>query len=72
MQAQARAAELDEIKARLDKSEADNTSLQEQVLRAYHRLKTDEHVVTRARKAIAIALTLLDENLAPAEEKPAS
>src|SRR5205814_128764 len=42
--------------------EADNVAFQEQILKAYHRLKTDENVVARARKALAIALTLLDEN----------
>ena len=36
--------------------------LQEQVLQAYQRLKSDEAVVGRARKALAIALTLLDES----------
>ena len=45
--------------------EAESAKLQEQVLQAFQRLKADEVVVGRARKALAIALTLLDEGAAP-------
>ena len=46
---------------RIQASEAENTSYQEQVLRAYQKIKADEAMVARARKAMAIALTVLDD-----------
>jgi CheY-like chemotaxis protein len=48
--------------ARIAELEAEGQKLQEQLLQAYQRLKTDEAVAGRARKALAIAITLLDEN----------
>ncbi len=48
--------------ARITELEAEGQKLQEQLLQAYQRLKTDEAVAGRARKALAIAITLLDEN----------
>ena len=40
-------------------------SYEEQVLAAYQKLKNDEATIAKAKKAVAIALTLLDEDIAP-------
>jgi len=40
--------------------EKENANYQEQVLKAYQRIKADQDVAARAKKAMAIALTLLD------------
>ena len=45
----------------LDELERQNAGYQEQVLRAFQKIKADEETVARAKKAMAIALTLLDE-----------
>lgn len=66
------AAHQAESTARIDALTGENTGLQEQVLKAYHRVKGDEQVVARARKALAIALTLLDESIPAAKEEPSS
>ena len=41
--------------------ENENTGYQEQVLKAYQKIKNDEALVARAKKAMAIALTVLDD-----------
>lgn len=51
-----------------DELERQNAGYQEQVLRAFQRIKTDEETVAKAKKAMAIALTLLDEEPAAARE----
>jgi CheY-like chemotaxis protein len=51
-----------------DELERQNAGYQEQVLRAFQKIKTDEETVARAKKAMAIALTLLDEESAAARE----
>ncbi len=50
-----------ELRREIEAIEAENTSYQEQVLRAYQKIKQDEAMVTRAKKAMAIALTVLDD-----------
>jgi chromosome segregation ATPase len=60
--AQGRITEKDGQLAQLER---ENTGFQEQILRAYQRIKGDEALVSRAKKAMAIALTLLDECGAP-------
>jgi CheY-like chemotaxis protein len=50
-----------ELRKEIAAIEAENTSYQEQVLRAYQKIKQDEAMVTRAKKAMAIALTVLDD-----------
>jgi hypothetical protein len=50
-----------ELRADLESLEQENASYQEQVLRAYQKIKSDEAMVARARKAMAIALTVLDD-----------
>ena len=47
--------------------EQENASYQEQVLLAYQRIKSDEAMVARAKKAMAIALTVLDDETPKAE-----
>ncbi len=57
--------EVEERNQRISALENENAAFQEQILRAYQRIKSDEGLVSRAKKALAIALTLLDESGAP-------
>ena len=50
-----------QLRAEIESLEQENASYQEQVLRAYQKIKSDEAMVARARKAMAIALTVLDD-----------
>ncbi|CAN5384218.1 hypothetical protein BH11MYX1_BH11MYX1_06820 [soil metagenome] len=60
-----------ELRKEIEGLETENTSYQDQVLRAYQKIKTDEAMVARARKAMAIALTVLDDQGTQAPtEKP--
>ncbi|HVV82345.1 MAG TPA: hypothetical protein VHE35_04670, partial [Kofleriaceae bacterium] len=52
---------LAEAAAQLDELERENATYQEQVLKAHQKIKADEALVARAKKALAIALTSLDE-----------
>lgn len=58
-----------ELRAEIESLEGENTNYQEQVLRAYQKIKTDEAMVARARKAMAIALTVLDDQGNPTPTK---
>lgn len=58
--------------ARIANLEQESAKYQDQILRAYQRIKTDETTVQRAKKALAIALTLLEENGAEAKDETAS
>ncbi|HWM87877.1 MAG TPA: response regulator [Kofleriaceae bacterium] len=49
------------LRGDLEELERQNTGYQEQVLRAFQRIRSDESTVARAKKAMAIALTLLDD-----------
>ncbi len=53
---------LDERAGRISELEQESARYQDQILRAYQRIKSDENIVARAKKALAIALTLLEEN----------
>lgn len=55
-----------ELRKRVDELEAQNTKNEERVLKAYQKIKGDEKLREKARKAVAIALQLLDDGL-PAE-----
>ncbi len=46
---------------RISELEQESAGYQDQILKAYQRIKSDESIVSRAKKALAIALTLLDE-----------
>jgi len=50
-----------ELRGEIEALETENQSYQDQVLRAYQKIKSDEAMVARARKAMAIALTVLDD-----------
>jgi chromosome segregation ATPase len=56
---------LSELRKEIDGLETENASYQDQVLRAYQKIKSDEAMVARAKKAMAIALTVLDEDPKP-------
>jgi chromosome segregation ATPase len=56
-----------DLRKEIDGLETENASYQEQVLRAYQKIKTDEAMVARAKKAMAIALTVLDDQGQPKE-----
>jgi len=55
---------LEELRREIHTLEQENAGYQEQVLRAYQKIKSDEALVARAKKAVAIALTALDEPIA--------
>jgi CheY-like chemotaxis protein len=57
-----------ELRHELEALEQENANYQEQVLRAYQKMKTDEAMVARAKKAMAIALTVLDDQGNPKTE----
>jgi CheY-like chemotaxis protein len=62
-----------EMKRRIAELEAANAKNEERVVKAYLKIKGDEKVRDKARKALAIALQLLEEGLppeAPAEKRP--
>jgi CheY-like chemotaxis protein len=63
---------LGEREQRIADLERESAGYQEQILKAYQRLKTDENTVARAKKALAIALTLLDESTPDGGEQPSS
>jgi CheY-like chemotaxis protein/predicted nucleic acid-binding Zn-ribbon protein len=54
-----------ELRRRLQELEAANAKNEERILKAYQKIKGDEKVRERIRKAIAIAGQLLDEGLPP-------
>jgi CheY-like chemotaxis protein len=58
----AREATLNERAQRITDLEQESAGYQDQILKAYQRIKSDESIVNRAKKALAIALTLLDES----------
>ena len=62
-----------EMKRRIAELEGANAKNEERVVKAYLKIKGDEKVRDKARKALAIALQLLEEGLppeAPAEKRP--
>ena len=54
-----------ELEAARDAAEKELLTTQEQVLKAHQRIKTDESTVDRAKKAMAVALTILDRESVP-------
>ena len=67
-----RGTTLEERARRIGDLEQESARYQDQVLRAYQRIKSDESTVQRARKALAIALTLLEESEPEASEQAKS
>ena len=60
-----RDARISELRKEIEGIETENASYQDQVLRAYQKIKSDEAMVARAKKAMAIALTVLDDDPKP-------
>lgn len=59
-------------KAEIEDLERQNAGFQEQILKAYQKIKSDEATVAKAKKAMAVALTLLDEQHGgPGQQSPA-
>jgi CheY-like chemotaxis protein len=57
---------------RVSELETESAGYQDQILKAYQRIKSDESIVSRAKKALAIALTLLDESAADGSDEASS
>jgi len=68
-EAERRAAELSK---RISELEAVNAKHEERVVKAYQKIKSDEKIREKTRKALAIALQLLDERIAAAAPKDPS
>lgn len=68
----AREATLNERAQRIAELEQESAGYQDQILKAYQRIKSDESIVSRAKKALAIALTLLDESARDGRDDEAS
>jgi CheY-like chemotaxis protein len=66
-----REVKLAQSRDRVGELESKSTELEEQVLRAYQKLRNDEKVMDKAKRALAVALTLLDGN-DPAPPPPRS
>jgi CheY-like chemotaxis protein len=56
-----RDAGITERNTRISELEQESAAFQDQILKAYQRIKNEETNIARAKKALAIALTLLDE-----------
>ena len=64
---------IDKLRGEIVDLEKENASFQEQLLKAYQKIKNDEAIANKAKKAMAIALTLLDgEAKAPVPPPPPS
>ena len=68
----AREATLNDRAQRIAELEQESAGYQDQILKAYQRIKSDESIVSRAKKALAIALTLLDESAPDGGDEAAS
>jgi CheY-like chemotaxis protein len=61
-----------DLKKRISELEATNSKNEERVVKAYQKIKADEKVRDKVRKALAIAAQLLEEGIpAEAEKRPA-
>jgi chromosome segregation ATPase len=63
---------MEEKSARIAELEQESAGYQDQILKAYQRIKSDESIVSRAKKAMAIALTLLDESAPDGSDEASS
>jgi CheY-like chemotaxis protein len=63
---------VEELSRRVSELEAVNAKHEERVVKAYQKIKSDEKIREKTRKALAIALQLLDERIGgtPAKEPP--
>jgi hypothetical protein len=53
--------ELEKTRARLAEVERENVAFQDQILRAYQKIKGDQALGEKLRRALGVAVTLLDE-----------
>ena len=60
---------LAQLRDRSAELEAKSAEYEDQILRAYQKLRSDEKVVDRAKRALAVALQLLDERAGPAPQR---
>jgi len=60
-----------DLQKRVQELEAVNAKHEERIVKAYQKIKSDEKIREKTRKALAIALQLLDERLAAAPAAPA-
>ena len=62
------------MRDRVGELEAKVTDYEDQIVRAFQRLRSDEKTTEKVRRALAVALTLLDERTASAAAgiKPAA
>ncbi len=67
-----RDGKLSDRERRIAELEQESAGYQDQILKAYQRIKSDESIVSRAKKALAIALTLLDESNADGGDEKSS
>ena len=65
-----RDVKLGQLRDRAAELEAKAAEYEDQILRAYQKLRSDEKVVDKAKKALAVALSLLDERSAPSSGTP--
>jgi DNA-binding response OmpR family regulator/predicted nucleic acid-binding Zn-ribbon protein len=63
-----REVKLAQLRDRGAELEAKSAEYEDQILRAYQKLRSDEKVVDRAKRALAVALQLLDERAGPAPQ----
>ncbi len=61
-----REVKLAQLRDRSAELESKSAEYEDQILRAYQKLRSDEKVVDRAKRALAVALQLLDERAGPA------
>jgi CheY-like chemotaxis protein len=66
-----REVRLGQLRERNSELEAKSAEYEDQILRAYQKLRTDEKVVDRAKRALAVALNLLDDRGERAVQNPA-
>jgi CheY-like chemotaxis protein/predicted nucleic acid-binding Zn-ribbon protein len=67
-----RDVKLTQTRDRLAELEAKSAELEDQILRAYQKLRSDEKIVEKAKRAMAVALSLLDGGAQPAQQQPAT
>jgi DNA-binding response OmpR family regulator len=69
-----REVKLGQLRERTSELEAKSAEYEDQIMRAYQKLRADEKVVDRAKRALAVALNLLDDRAgaAPPATTPAA
>jgi len=68
-----REVKLGQARDRITELESKVADLEDQALRAYRRIKDDEKTIDKAKRAVSVALTLLDERTTtgtPAAPRP--